>query len=95
MGNDPAANSTVAMAGSEGKFLVHGKRERPHVYYEGSKLAAFVSGVGLVPACNPFAPMYDPSADCSSGTQYKLLDTNSPDGWTDSTYTLVQEAIKT
>ena len=90
---DPAANSTVRMAG--GGVLVHGKRERPHVVYLDGELVAFVSGVGLVPQCNPFnQARYDPAADCSATTQYQLLDSNSPGGWTDSTYTLVQEVVR-
>ena len=89
--DDPAANSTVSTAGEFGGFLVHGKRERPHVYYENGVLRAFVSGVGLVPTCNPLSQKYNPSSDCSSTAQYPLLDTNSPYGWYDSTYTLVQE----
>ena len=89
--NDPAANSTIAAAGGAfGGRIVHGKRERPHVYYENGRLRAFVSGVGLVPSCNPMGPLYDPTADCSATAQYPLLDSNSPDGWYDSTYTSVQ-----
>ena len=88
---EPAANSTIAAAGGAfGGRIVHGKRERPHVYYEDGALRAFVSGVGLVPRCNPMGSQYDPAADCSAKAQYPLLDSNSPDGWYDATYTSVQ-----
>jgi hypothetical protein len=90
--NDPAANSTIAVANAPFSRVVHGKRERPHVYYEDGALRAFVSGVGLVPFCDPFSAAFDPAADCSATTQYALLDTNSPGGWTDKTYTSVQGA---
>ena len=91
---DPAANSTVAAAGGAyGGRIVHGKRERPHVYYEGGRLRAFVSGVGLVPHCNPMGAAFDPAADCSAIAQYPLIDSNSPDGWYDQTYTSVQEVL--
>jgi hypothetical protein len=36
---------------------------------------------------------YDPTEDCSSVRQYPLIDSNSPFGWYDSTYTLVQELL--
>jgi len=90
-----AANSTIATTNDGwGGALVHGKRERPHVYYEGGVLRAFVSGVGLVPFCNPMnTAKYNASAPCSSGTQYGFIDSNSPDGWYDATYTLVQETL--
>ena len=91
--NDPAANSTVAVSNAPFASVVHGKRERPHVYYEDGALRAFVSGVGLVPFCDPFGAAFNPSADCSATTQYALLDTNSPNGWTDKTYTLVQGVL--
>jgi hypothetical protein len=89
--DEPAANSTIAVANASGfSQLVHGKRERPHVYYEDGTLRAFVSGMGLVPFCDPFGESYTPGADCSATTQYALIDTNSPGGWTDKTYTNVQ-----
>ena len=89
---EAAANASIATAGGAwGGVVQHGKRERPHVYYEGGALRAFVSGVGLVPACTPWGPGFDPGADCSSRAQYPLIDTNSPWGWCDKTYTLVQE----
>jgi hypothetical protein len=92
---EPAANSTIAAAGGAfGGRIVHGKRERPHVYVDADgRLRAFVSGVGLVPACNPMGPLFNASADCSATAQYPLIDSNSPDGWYDSTYTSVQEVF--
>lgn len=87
--SDPAANSTIATPG--GGRVVHGKRERPHLYYEDGKLAAFVSGMGIIPECDPDSPLYAPASDCSSATQYHHLDANSPGpGWWDRTYTNVQ-----
>jgi hypothetical protein len=89
---DAAANASIATAGGAwGGVVQHGKRERPHVYYEDGQLRAFVSAAGLVPACTPWGPGYDPGADCSSRAQYPLIDTNRPWGWYDKTYTLVQE----
>lgn len=89
---EPAANASIATAGGAfGGVVQHGKRERPHVYYEAGRLRAFVSGVGLVPACTPWGPGYDPTADCSSVAQYPKIDSNSPEGWYDKTYTNVQE----
>lgn len=91
--SDPAANSSVVYDSGLG-VVVHGKRERPHPYFdESGRLSAFVSGVCLVPSCDPLdgAPL-DPTRDCTSGTQYAACDSNSPGpGWYDKTYTLVQE----
>jgi hypothetical protein len=88
---DPAANSSIAYAGGLG-VVVHGKRERPHLYFGADgRIAALVSGVCINPACDPLdGGAVDPSADCSSGGQYYKCDANSPDGWYDRTYTLVQ-----
>jgi hypothetical protein len=86
---EAAANSTIAST-AHGK-VIHGKRERPHLYFD-DKLhpTAFVSGVCVTPACDPVAGTFDKTADCSSRTQYHHCDANSPDGWYDRTYTLVQ-----
>jgi hypothetical protein len=72
---------------------VHGKRERPHLYLDASgNIAAFVSGVCIIPACNPLeGGAIDPTVDCSSAAQYHNCDANSPGpGFFDRTYTLVQ-----
>jgi hypothetical protein len=72
--------------------VVHGKRERPHLYMNpAGDIEAFVTGVCIIPACNPLeGGAIDPAADCSSGGQYHNCDANSPFGWYDRTYTLVQ-----
>jgi hypothetical protein len=53
---------------------------------------AQVTGVCINPACDPFdGGSIDPTADCTSATQYHHCDANSPGpGWYDRTYTLVQ-----
>ena len=92
VGAEPAANSTIQYAGGLGA-VVHGKRERPHLFMDAAgDIAAFVTGVCIIPACNPLdGGRIDPAADCSSGTQYHHCDANSPGpGWYDRTYTLVQ-----
>jgi hypothetical protein len=88
---EPAANSTIEFAGGLGA-VVHGKRERPHLYMDAAgDIAAFVTGVCITPQCDPFdGGRVDPAADCSSAMQYHHCDANSPDGWYDRTYTLVQ-----
>eukprot|EP00041_Stephanoeca_diplocostata_P005948 m.71682 g.71682 ORF g.71682 m.71682 type:complete len:549 (+) comp16090_c0_seq1:181-1827(+) len=84
-----AANSTIASA-SHG-VVVHGKRERPHLYFDRElHPTAFVSGVCITPSCDKMAGTFDPAADCTSATQYHHCDSNSPYGWYDRTYTLVQ-----
>ena len=88
--DEPAANSTIATL--QFGDVVHGKRERPHLYFDAAlNPIAFVSGVCITPECDPFAGTFNTSADCSSGTQYHHCDANSPLGWYDRTYTLVQE----
>jgi hypothetical protein len=89
----PAANSSIEFDSGLG-VVVHGKRERPHPYMDPATgaIVAFVSGVCINPACDPLdGGSIDPTADCSSGTQYGHCDANSPGpGWYDRTYTLVQ-----
>lgn len=86
----PAANSSIVYEGLG--VVIHGKRERPHVYLnDAGDISHFVSGVCITPSCNPLEGSIDPFADCSSATQYHNCDANSPDGWYDRTYTLVQE----
>ena len=61
---------------------------------ENGDIAAFVSGVCINPACDVLdggAPA--PGVDCSSGAQYYRCDANSPSGWYDRTYTLVQGVV--
>lgn len=85
----PAANSSINFEGLG--VVVHGKRERPHLYFDDAgDIAAFVTGVCITPRCNPLEGAIDPTADCSSATQYHNCDANSPEGWYDRTYTLVQ-----
>ena len=87
----PAANSSIAYEGLG--VVVHGKRERPHLYIDANgDIAAFVSGVCITPACNPLeGGAVDPTVDCSSAAQYHACDANSPGpGFFDRTYTLVQ-----
>lgn len=88
--DDAAANSTIDTV--QFGRVVHGKRERPHLYFDASlNPAAFVTGVCITPECDPFAGTFNASADCSSATQYHHCDANSPGpGWYDRTYTLVQ-----
>jgi hypothetical protein len=85
-----AANSSIEF--KEWGVVVHGKRERPHLYMDEATGApiAFVSAVCITPQCDPMAGTYNQSADCSSGTQYHQCDANPGVGWTDRTYTLVQ-----
>lgn len=93
-----AANSSIVYTGlapspSTPQVVVHGKRERPHPYFdENGNIAAFVSGVCINPQCNPLeGGSIVPGVDCSSGGQYYKCDANSPGpGWFDRTYTLVQ-----
>lgn len=87
----PAANSTIFYEGLGP--VVHGKRERPHLYMDPATgdIAGFVTGVCITPSCDPLdGGAVDPSVDCSSATQYLQCDSNSPAGWYDRTYTLVQ-----
>ena len=85
----PAANSSIAYEGLG--VVVHGKRERPHLYLnKNGDISHFVSGVCIIPDCNPLEGTIDPAADCSSAAQYHNCDANSPNGWYDRTYTLVQ-----
>lgn len=87
--DDAAANSTIDTV--QYGPVVHGKRERPHLYFDAyMNPIAFVTGVCIIPACDPFSGSFDPTADCSSSSQYHNCDANSPDGWYDRTYTLVQ-----
>ena len=86
----PAANSSIAFDGGVG-VVVHGKRERPHLYMnEAGDISAFVSGVCITPACDPFRGKPVNASACSAASQYYQCDANSPDGWYDRTYTLVQ-----
>jgi hypothetical protein len=90
--SDPAANSSILYDSNLG-VVVHGKRERPHPYFDDAgNIVAFVSGVCITPSCNPLeGGKIDPTADCTSATQYHHCDANSPGpGWYDRTYTLVQ-----
>lgn len=94
----PAANSSIAVQGYG--TVVHGKRERPHLYMgaDGS-IQAFVTGVCINAECNPLPGGKAgalPGLNCSSAAQYYRCDANSPyaagdrAGWWDRTYTLVQ-----
>ncbi len=88
--DEAAANSTIATV--QLGPVVHGKRARPHLYFDADfNPIAFVSGVCIIPDCDPFSGTFDPAADCSSLTQYHNCDANSPNGWYDRTYTLVQK----
>ena len=89
--DEPAANSTIAFEAPLGT-IVHGKRERPHLFMNAQgDLAALVTGVCIDPACDPRAPGgVRAGVDCSAAAQYYRCDANSPEGWTDRTYTLVQ-----
>ena len=91
--SEPAANSTIAFnAPPLAPAVVHGKRERPHPYFDATgAMTAFVSGVCITPACDPLdGGVIANASACSSRTQYYQCDANSPDGWYDRTYTLVQ-----
>lgn len=56
---DPAANSTIAYEGLGP--VVHGKRERPHLYFNSDgAITHLVTGVCIDPACNPAARLPAP-----------------------------------
>jgi hypothetical protein len=55
---------------------VFGKRERPHLFYQEGRPTHFITGVCIIPQCDPWGSAYDPEADCSSAVQYIDCDRN-------------------
>jgi hypothetical protein len=99
----------VEYAGPGGGNVTFGKRERPHLFFDSASgnPAAFITGVGINPACDPFvySPSGVPSIDpqrlaainngsvphCDAWVQYQRLDLNPQPAYFDRSWTLVQE----
>lgn len=86
--------------------VTFGKRERPHLLFDvtsGSPVA-FISGVGINPACDPFVfdsagrasidaarlARIDADPHCGAWLQYQRLDLNPSPGYYDRSWTHVQ-----
>ena len=74
----------------------HGRRERPHIYFDENSGAptALVTGVAIVPRCDVMAgaAVKNQSLDpmCAADVQYDLCSQNPGRGYQDRSYTLVQ-----